>query len=86
MAVVKDERWGYYSIGSRTSEHNLTTGVTIDYSHNTTNQLVTKKTYSRGQKPWLTGRLDVAGQVNLGACPVAVKADGRKSESHQNAY
>ncbi len=54
-AVVKDERWGNDSIGNRTSEHDLSTGVTTDYSHNTTNQLVTKMTHSSGQKPWVKG-------------------------------
>ena len=54
-AVVKDELWGYDSIGNWTSEHDLSTGVTIDYSHNSTNQLLTKKTYSSGQKPWVKG-------------------------------
>ncbi|MCX6856522.1 MAG: hypothetical protein NTV80_16645 [Verrucomicrobia bacterium] len=60
-AVVKDGRWGYDSIGNRTSEHDITTGVTADYSHNNTNQHVTKKTYSSGQKPWVKGSLDEAG-------------------------
>jgi YD repeat-containing protein len=54
-AVVKDQRWVYDSIGNRTSEHDLSTGVTTDYSHNTTNQLVTKMTHSSGQKPWVKG-------------------------------
>lgn len=75
-AVVKDERWGYDSIGNRTSEHDLSTGVTIDYSHNNTNQLLTKKTYSSGQRPWVKGSLDEARHVNLGSGPVAVKGDG----------
>jgi hypothetical protein len=74
--VVKDERWGYDSIGNRTSEHALSTGVTIDYSHNNTNQLVTKKTDSSGRKPQVKGSLDKAGHVNLGSGPVAVKGDG----------
>jgi hypothetical protein len=50
--------------------------VTIDYSHNNTNQLVTKKTDSSGQKPWVKGNLDEPGHVNLCAGPVAVKGDG----------
>jgi hypothetical protein len=74
-AVVKDERWGCDSIGNRTSEHDLSTGVTIDYCHNNTNQLVTKNTYSSGQKPWVKGNLDETGHVNLGSGPVAVKGD-----------
>lgn len=48
----------------------------LDYSHNHTNQLVTKKTDSSGQKPWVKGSLDEAGHVNLGAGPVAVQGDG----------
>ncbi len=75
-AVVKDERWGCDSIGNRTSEHDLTTNVTAEYSHNKTNQLLTKKTYSSGQKPWVKGSLDEGGHLNLGSGPVAVKGDG----------
>lgn len=74
--MVKDERWGCDSIGNRTSEHDLSIGVTIDYCHNNTNQLVTKNTYSSGQKPWVKGNLDETGHVNLGSGPVAVKGDG----------
>lgn len=43
---MKDGRWGYDSIGNRTSEPDLSTGVTAEYSHYNTNQLATKKTDS----------------------------------------
>jgi RHS repeat-associated protein len=74
-AVISDQRWGFDSIGNRTSEHDLLSNVSAEYSHNTTNQLVNKKTYSSGQKPWVKGSLDEAGHVNLGSGPVAVKGD-----------
>ncbi len=83
--MVKDERWGYDSIGNRTSEHDLTSSVTTEYSHNNTNQLVTKKTYSSGQKPWVKGSLDEAGYANLGAGAAAVKSDG-SFEGHAPAH
>lgn len=57
-------------------EHDLVSGVRMEYSHNSTNQLVSKQTYSNGQKPWVKGSLNEPGHVNLGAGPVAVKADG----------
>lgn len=65
----------WHKIGNRISEHDLLSNVTAEYSHNTTNQLVNKKTYSSGQKPWVKGSLDEPGHVNLGAGPVAVKGD-----------
>ena len=49
-AVIKDERWGYDSISNRTSEHDLSTGVTIDYSHNNTNLLLTRWPHERNER------------------------------------
>jgi len=57
-------------------ENATPTETFVDYSHNSTNQLLTKKTYSSGRKPWVKGNLDEAGHVNLGSGPVAVKGDG----------
>ena len=56
-------------------ENATPTETFADYSHNSTNQLVTKKTYSSGQKPWVKSSLDETGHVNLGSGPVAVKGD-----------
>lgn len=75
-AVIADQRWGFDGIGNRLGEHDLVSGVRTEYTHNSTNQLVSKQTYSNGQKPWVKGSLDEPGHVNLGAGPVAVKADG----------
>jgi RHS repeat-associated protein len=74
-AVQADQRWGFDSIGNRTLEHDLQTGVRTEYSHNSTNQLVDKKTYSSGQKPWVKGALDEPGSVNVGGSVIAVKGD-----------
>lgn len=74
-AVQADQRWGFDSIGNRTYEHDLQTGVRTEYSHNSTNQLVDKKTYSSGQKPWVKGSLDEPGSVSIGSQPVPVKGD-----------
>lgn len=74
-AVIADQRWGFDSIGNRTLEHDLTTGVRTEYSHNSTNQLVDKKTYSSGQKPWVKGSLDEPGSVSVGGKALAVKGD-----------
>lgn len=73
--VVSDQRWGFDRIGNRTLEHDLVADVHTEYSHNNTNQLVDKNTYSSGQKPWMKGSLDEPGSVSLGGNPVAVKGD-----------
>lgn len=74
-AVVADQRWGFDTMGNRTLEHDLVTDVRTEYSHNNTNQLVDKKTYSSGQKPWMKGALNEPGSVGLGGNPVPVKGD-----------
>lgn len=74
-AVQADQRWGFDSIGNRTLEHDLVTGHRTEYTHNSTNQLVDKKTYSSGQKPWVKGSLDEPGSVSIGSQPVPVKGD-----------
>jgi RHS repeat-associated protein len=74
-AVISDQRWGVDSIGNRILEHDLVSGVRTEYSHNTTNQLVDKKTYSSGQKPWVKGSLDEPGSVSVGGKAIAVKGD-----------
>lgn len=74
-SVVADQRWGYDKIGNRALEHDLVTGVRTEYSHNNTNQLVDRKVYSSGQKPWVKGSLDEPGSVSLGGNAVPVKAD-----------
>ena len=73
--VIADQRWGFDTIGNRKVEHDLVTDVRTEYSHNNTNQLVDKNTYSSGQKPWMKGALNEPGSVSLGGTPVAVKGD-----------
>lgn len=74
-AVIADQRWGFDTIGNRKLEHDLVTDVRTEYSHSNTNQLVDKKTYSSGQKPWMKGSLNEPGSVSLGGTPMAVKGD-----------
>lgn len=49
-SVSFDQRWGYDSIGNRTREHDLTTNVTAEYSHNNTNQLLTRWPHERNER------------------------------------
>lgn len=74
-AIIADQRWNFDTIGNRKLEHDLVSDVRTEYSHNNTNQLVDKKTYSSGQKPWMKGALNEPGSVSLGGTPMAVKGD-----------
>lgn len=74
-SIVSDQRWGFDRMGNRSLEHDLVTDVRTEYSHNNTNQLVDKKTFSSGQKPWMKGALNEPGSVSLGGNAVPVKGD-----------
>ena len=75
-AVLGDQRWRFDQIGNRSLDHDLVTGVRNEYTYNTSNQMVSRSTYSNGQRPWVKGSINQPGSVNLGGKPVAVSGDG----------
>lgn len=74
-AIISDQRLGFDSMGNRTMEHDLSTGVRTEYAYNNTNQMVDKKVYSSDQKPWVKGSLNEAGSVNIDGKHAVIKSD-----------